>query len=328
MLDRYQTALKKEIIRWGGLFGRPIDTIYIGGGTPSLLGERIEGIIYAIRQSFAVDENAEITAELNPEGDIEQFLLSAGRAGVNRLSVGIQSANDDELLLLGRRHTALAAMKAVVSARNLGFSNISVDLMLGLPHSNTKSLKRSIDFALSLSPEHISAYILKVEKNTPFGRSNGLALPDDDMIAEQYGLLCDTLRNRGLLHYEISNFAKAGYESRHNLKYWRGEEYLGIGPAAHSFVEGRRFYYPRSLHSFLKNPEIIPDGAGGGLDELIMLSLRLCEGYDFEKYPALLPYLSQLEGAGLGQLEGTGFSLTDRGMLVSNSIITEILERL
>jgi len=327
-LDNYTAALKNEIKRWGGSFSRPINTIYFGGGTPSLLKGRIVEIMETVRESFGVSDNAEITAEINPSGDSEEFLHAAKKAGINRLSVGVQSANDDELRLLGRNHTAKDAENTVLMARKLGFDNITVDLMLALPESTDESFEKSIDFALKLSPQHISAYILKIEPNTLFGKRQDINFADDDTAVSQYLLLCKKLRENGFCHYEISNFAKSGFESRHNLKYWNCEEYLGIGPAAHSFLDGKRFYYPKNLQGFLKNPQIVFDGDGGDLQERIMLALRLSAGYDFCEHTEVLSYLKILSKAGLGKLCGTKFSLTEQGMLVSSGVITEILERL
>ena len=327
-LDRYTEALINEIKRWGGSLSRPISTIYFGGGTPSLLGKRIADILQAVKTSFHIADDAEITAEVNPDENTKQFLEYAKNCGVNRLSIGLQSANDDELRLLGRQHTAKDAQNTVLAARELGFKNISLDLMLALPESTNESFLNSVNFALSLSPEHISAYILKLEPNTALSRRKDMNFADDETAENQYLLLSDTLKANGFEHYEISNFAKQGYESRHNLKYWNCEEYLGIGPAAHSFLEGERFYYPRDLQKFLKNPTVEKDGTGGDIYEKIMLALRLKKGFDFAEFPTTLNFLKTLEKNNFGTLCGTHFSLTARGMLVSNSIISEILERI
>ena len=170
MLDKYMQALYREITKWGGILDRPIDTIYIGGGTPSLLGERIVPLIKRIRENFEITDDAEITAEVNPGPVAETFLPNAKRAGVNRISIGAQSGDNAMLKILGRTHTAEDTKRMVSLARSLGFSNISLDLMIGLPQSTVESLGRDIDFIKSLSPEHISAYILKLELDTAFGR--------------------------------------------------------------------------------------------------------------------------------------------------------------
>lgn len=331
VLDLYLTALKGEIKRWGGNLNRPIDTIYIGGGTPSLLGEHIISLAETIGQNFKVLDNCEFTVEVNPASS-SSFLQYAKQAGVNRLSVGVQSGNDSTLKLLGRTHTAFDAASTITAAHALGFDNISVDLMLALPGSNLQALKTDIDFMLNLNPQHISAYILKIEQNTLFAkRQNTLNLPDDDNTAEQYLFMCDTLQKSGYEHYEISNFAKQGAVSRHNMKYWCGDEYLGIGPSAHSFVDGKRFYYPRDLQGFIKAPQTVYDGEGGDRSEKLMLSLRLSSGVDLTKIYGTIPQtivdkVSLLEEAGYLKVNLPKISLTNSGMLISNSIITELLE--
>lgn len=337
LLDKYTESLINAIKQWGGNICRPTDTIYLGGGTPSLLGKRLGAVIGAVKTAFNVAPNAEITLEINPSGDSEETLAYALKAGVNRLSVGVQSGNDGELALLGRTHTAKDAEKTIAEAKALGFKNISVDLMLGLPRSDTDTLKDSIDFCISLEPQHISAYILKVEDNTYFAKlGSSLCLPDADKCADQYLFLCDELCKKGFEHYEISNFCRKGYESRHNLKYWHCEEYLGLGPAAHSFLNGKRFYYPRDLKGFMNGNAPLPDGDGGGREEFIMLNLRTNTGIEFEKYRRLFGDLpdgitkaaKRFAAAGLINITNRGISLTDRGMLVSNSIITDFLEEI
>ncbi len=330
-LSAYLSALKCEIEKWGGKQDRPIDTIYIGGGTPSLLGEHILSLSETIRQSFKVTEACEFTVEVNPSSSGE-FLQYAKAAGVNRLSVGVQSGCDNTLKALGRTHTADDAAKTVLAARALGFDNISVDLMIALPDSNLQTLKTDIDFMLSLAPQHISAYILKIEKNTVFAKTQDtLNLPDDDMAAEQYLFMCEALQKNGYNHYEISNFAKHNAVSRHNMKYWIGDDYLGVGPSAHSFVDGKRFYYPKDLKAFIKNPQSVFDGDGGDASEKLMLGLRLSQGVNLEKIYGDIPKsiinkVLLFEKAGYIRANLPQISLTDSGMLISNSIITELLE--
>lgn len=336
-LDSYTEGLISQIKNRGGRLCRPlVDTVYFGGGTPSLLGERIIPLIGAVKEAFCLADNAEITLEVNPADNAENTLLAAKRAGINRLSVGAQSGDNAMLTLLGRTHTAEDTLKTVKTARELGFNNISLDLMIGLPDSDLSTLKSDLDFLLSARPDHISAYILKTEKNTLFyKRKDTLNLPDGDETAEQYLYMCRYLEEKGFSHYEISNFAKTEFEGKHNLKYWRCEEYLGIGPSAHSFLGGERFYYPPDSRAFLRGEPPVSDGKGGGEEEYIMLALRLKEGLCFDKYrkrfgkelnegvkKAALP----LKGAGLLNINSDRISLTDRGMLLSNSIITNLLE--
>lgn len=328
VIDSYLKALTREIKQWGGKTHRPIDTVYLGGGTPSLLNERLIPLIFAVKESFNITDNAEVTLEINPQNDIEKILKNAKAAGVNRISIGAQSGTDSELSVLGRCHSVSDTENAVKIARALGFDNISLDLMLGLPDSSTETLQSSLDFVLSLKPEHISAYILKIEENTKLYKlQDTLNLPDEDNICDQYLLMCDTFKKSGFSHYEISNFCKEGKESRHNLKYWKCEEYLGLGPGAHSFFEGQRFYYPRDLKAFIKGNTPTDDGFGGDLSEEIMLSLRLKEGIKTEMLPESAVKKCELfYKNGLGVLKDGHFRLTDQGMLLSNSIITEILE--
>ena len=297
VINEYLSALEKQIKKWGGELSCPIDTLYIGGGTPSLLGEKIIPLIENVRDNFYLSENAEITAELNP-CSAKGFLRSARIAGVNRLSIGVQSGSDKMLKVLGRNHTREDAINTVKQARELGFDNISVDLMIGLVESDINSLKADIDFILCLNPDHISSYILKIEEKTAFAKmADKLNLPDDDQIAEQYLYMCERLKSAGFEHYEISNFAKPKKQSRHNLKYWQCREYLGLGPAAHSYIGGERFYYPSNLKDFINSPQLISDGNGGDSKERLMLGLRLSEGIDLtEIYSEIHPkyYLKYL----------------------------------
>lgn len=323
----YVTALQREIKQWGDKLGRPIDTVYFGGGTPSLLAEFLPEITEAIKSSFKVLEGAEITMEMNPGDNAEKVLNFALKSGVNRLSIGAQSGDNEELKILGRRHTAEETAQTVRIARALGFNNISLDIMLGLPASTPESLKKSLDFVTNLNPEHISAYILKIEEKTPFHKiCDTLNLPDEDKTADQYLQMCEYLENKGYEHYEISNFCKKGMMSRHNLKYWELEEYLGVGPAAHSFVDGKRFFYRRNLADFINGSSPVSDGMGGTEEEKIMLSLRLNKGLEIEFNPKLKLKCDLLEKNGLLYTDKNRIVLTDKGMLLSNSIITEILE--
>lgn len=338
LLDNYTNALKQNIIKWGGSISRPIDTIYFGGGTPSLLRHRLPEILECINSAFTVSKNAEITLELNPTGDTEEILSHIKKANINRLSIGAQSGNDSELKVLGRNHTPSDTVNAVSLARSMGFSNISLDVMLGLPSSNIQTLKNNLDFILSQNPEHISAYILKIEPKTAFSKiQNSLNLPNEEAQADQYLFMCDYLEKAGYIHYEISNFCKKGFESRHNIKYWQGKDYLGIGAAAHSLLDGKRFYYPNDIKAFIKEAKPIFDETLEPKAEYIMLSLRLNTGICFEEYKnkfgenlpeKLILKAGLYEKNGLVKITKENISLTDNGMLLSNSIITQFLEEL
>ncbi len=328
---RYVNKLCDEIKKWGRLNTCPIDTIYFGGGTPSLLSSsELTKIITEIRESFTVTEDAEITCEVNPSDDIG-FIKTAAELGVNRLSIGIQSSDDAELKILGRRHSFADAVNTVNAAKSFGITNISVDIMIGLPNSSLKSLENTLRDILSLDVPHISSYILKIEEGTLFYKS-GIALPDEDEVADQHLFICKELQSAGYEHYEISNFARLGFQSRHNNKYWNSEEYIGIGPAAHSFFEGRRFYYPRSIESFLSAPATIDDGTGGDKHEFVMLALRLSKGLsikNFENKFGNLPneFINRaFSFNGLCIVDNESIRLTDEGMLLSNTIISKLIE--
>ena len=329
MLENYTNSLIKSIKQWGGKLNRPIDSIYLGGGTPSLLNHRLKSVISAVKESFNVLENTEITLEINPTNNIEEILQNALIAGINRISIGAQSGSDSELKTLGRTHTAADTKIAVKTAKSLGFSNISVDIMLGLPDSTNETLKKSLDFLTNLNPTHISAYILKIEPKTLFFKNEKtLNLPDDDAVAEQYLFMCNYLKSKGFSHYEISNFCKQNFEGKHNLKYWHCEEYLGIGPSAHSFLNGERFFYPNNLKAFINENSTVFDSFGGDIKEKIMLALRLKEGFTFEEEipETIIKKCLLLQKNNLLEIKDRHINLTESGMLVSNSIITEILE--
>ena len=224
---------------------------------------------------------------------------------------------------------------AIAFAKSHGIDNISLDIMLGVPNQTIESLNESIDFLISSDIKHISAYMLKIEEDTPFYKMQGeLVLPDEDTVCEMYLHTVKRLSENGFMQYEISNFAKDGFESRHNLHYWRTEEYLGIGPSAHSFLNGKRFYFERDFNSFLTNPTIIYDGEGGSEEEFIMLSLRLSEGFSKEKFKKrfgkdpdeeIFKRAEVFEKNGLINITDDRISLTPEGFLLSNTIIGNLL---
>ena len=277
LMDRYTAALRRSLGLWKGR-GLPAETVYLGGGTPTVLGaRRLSEILEAAADCFAIAPGAEITVEANPT-HVDRALFAALRqAGANRLSLGLQSAHREELRLLGRRHTERDAAQAVEDAMAAGFRRLSLDLMLALPGGSEETVGGSIQFAAGLGVEHLSAYLLKVEAGTPFA-AQGIKPLDEDAAARQYLFAVEELARLGYAQYEISNFARPGGESRHNLVYWRDEEYLGFGPGAHSFFEGRRFFYPRDLDAFLAGAPPQDDGPGGDLEEMALLALRLTEG--------------------------------------------------
>ena len=333
--DIYTEKLCQEIEMFGDRLKRKADTLYFGGGTPSIMGaDRICRMTEVVKKAFHLAENAEITVEVNPEKQDINF-EKMRCAGVNRISVGLQSANDKELKLLGRLHNVSQAEKCIDRAKVAGFDNISLDLMIATPMQTMESLKRSIEFCAKRNVQHISAYILKVEENTPYYRMrDSLDICDDDEQAEMYLYAVERLEEYGYKQYEISNFCRKGYESRHNLKYWHDEEYIGIGASAHSFIDGRRFFFGRSFEDFY-SMKIEDDGEGGGIEEYIMLAMRLSEGLrnDLfkERFGMDIPerYIynaKRFVKAGLLYVDSTGIRLTPEGFLLSNHIISEILE--
>lgn len=341
--DAYVNKILDELNRWGGILGcPPADTLYFGGGTPSLLkSEQIKAIIDKSKEIFSL-KNAEITMEVNPAEDLKTYFCEVGAAGVNRLSIGLQSANDDELKILSRRHTAKDVITCVDDAKSSGIKNISLDIMLGIPSQTKESLKKTVDFVLEREPEHISAYLLSLEKGTElYKNKNSLNIPNDDEAGELYLYTCELLKAAGYERYEISNFAKNGKISRHNTKYWLGDDYLGLGPAAHSFIENKRFFYDRDIGAYLSNTQEIPDGEGGSPEERLMLKLRLSSGFSLksfaEEFPSLINQntINRLVKKaelfaknGFVTFNGDVISLTDKGALVSNSIITSFAELL
>ncbi len=337
----YTKRILSEIHRWGGALGcPPADTLYFGGGTPSLLkSEQIKAIIDECKEVFSL-KDAEITLEVNPGDKLDEYFCHVANFGVNRISLGLQSAVDSELKALSRRHTAKDVATTVTAAKKTGIDNISLDIMLGIPGQTKESLKSTVDFALKQEPAHISAYLLTLEPGTPlYKNQKDYIIPNSDEAGELYLYACELLKAGGYDRYEISNFAKEGKISRHNRKYWVGTDYLGLGPSAHSFIGGKRFFYGRDINAYLKNPQEIKDGDGGGIDERIMLGLRLAEGVsikalvsqfnellDQNKINRLIKKAELFHKNGLAIFNGDVISLTDRGALVSNAVIAEFIE--
>lgn len=344
VIEAYVGELCREITARGAACGGYLaDTVYIGGGTPSLLsGEQIKRVLDALRGAFSIAEDAEITLECNPmtRGDESEEYFSVLRSlGVNRLSIGAQSANDNELKLLGRGHGFEQTRATYFAARRAGFENISLDLMLAIPSQTQASLASSIDALTELYPEHISIYSLQLEEGTPlFRMRERYELPDDDAAADMYELTVRKMKEAGYAHYEISNFARAGRESRHNCKYWTLGEYAGLGPSAHSDLFGKRLENTDSLSEYMSGKwqkgerEI---GKAERLEEYIMLGLRTSRGIIADEcrsafgegaFEAYAEKLAKYCDAHLVELDGRGARLTERGFEVSNAILSEILE--
>ncbi len=319
LAEEYAAAVIRNLKRYPERF----DTVYFGGGTPALLYTEISDILAEVNAA----EGAEITVEINPclcTGEILSKLFSAG---VNRLSVGVQSFDEKELSALGRRHKPITSQQGIECAYNVGFRNISTDIMLAVPFQTRETLSETVRRLSALPITHISAYMLKIEPSTPFGKAPP-ALPDEDAAAELYLLCCELLENAGFKQYEISNFAKDNCESRHNLKYWHCEEYLGIGAAAHSYYNKKRFAVPRDLDAFIKDKEqrtVITDDSPDEREERIMLGLRLCEGIPRELWEPLSGALKKIP-RGYYRISHDGrLALTAKGFLLSNEIIALLL---
>lgn len=308
----------------------PVDTIYFGGGTPSLLSlPQLEQILQCIAKQFSLQQ-PEITLECNPATVTKETLSAYRRMGINRLSMGVQSLSDIQLKRLGRLHNAAEAIATVEQAAAVGFENLSCDAMLALPRQTEKELQNTLQQLTALPIQHLSVYLLKVEEGTPYAKSKWVEqLPDADAAADFYLQTVEILQQSGFLQYEISNFAKLGYESRHNCKYWRCEPYLGFGTAAHSCYGGKRFYVPSDLRAFCAaetQPIAIEDENPCTQAEQIMLGLRLLEGIPCEWLsPQQIQKLKRYEKGDLVRFFGERVALTAKGCLVSNAILAEIL---
>ena len=318
------------------------DTLYIGGGTPTLLGGKLVNIIYAAKNRFSLSSNAEITVEANPDSVSLPLLCELSKAGVNRISFGLQSANENELHALGRTHTANDVENAVNTAKTAGINNISIDIMLGIPYQTQKSLNNTLDFIKKLGIQHISAYILKIEPGVPLAKESVLShCPDDDTTSDLYLYTVKYLEKLSLKQYEISNFAIENHKSRHNLKYWTLAPYIGIGVSAHSFDGKSRFTHSNDINSYIKNWKsdiTCYDENAGGFDEYSMLSLRLATGLDCDiaeknygvNKNVLLKKAQDIYNKNraepLVELDGNTIKLTPKGFLVSNNIIKLLSE--
>lgn len=348
-MDAYVKAVTAHLLETAPQAERHrVDTIYFGGGTPSYLGaKRLREILSVILKKYDVDKHAEITLEANPDSAQDWRELRALRkAGFNRISLGMQSADDAELAEIGRIHTFDQVRSAVEAARRARFDNLSLDLIYGLPHQTLDRWLSNLEAAVALTPQHLSCYGLKVEEGTPlFLRQDAAGLPDDEQQADLYLAAVELLRHYGFFQYEISNFARTGFESRHNLKYWTLQEYAGFGPGAHSDFGGVRYAYVRDLDAYIRGilagtPILSENERIPQLDrdtEYLMLGLRTVRGIaprEFEnryrrRFDCLLPFLRQCEQADYAlENEDGSWCLTPKGFLVSNQIIGGALDAL
>lgn len=346
-MDQYQKALLSHIKETAPLAQDfPVDTIYIGGGTPSYYGaKRLKELLGVIRKLYKVEKDAEVTVECNPDSVDVKSLKILRKAGVNRLSMGMQSANACELERIHRIHTPQQVNEAATAARKAGFTNLSLDLIYGLPGQTIDSWKATVEHALSLIPQHLSCYGLKVEEGTPLAArvAQGEVLPDDDQQADLYLWTVGRLERAGYPQYEISNFAKPGFASRHNLRYWLTQPYIGFGPGAHSDFGGRRYSFVRDLDAYIQGvlqggdiideSEIIPKRERCG--EYLMLRLRTVQGINEQEYRStyfmdfapLQARLEQFRAQGWAEQTDGRWHFTPKGFLLSNQLIGDLLER-
>ena len=341
-MDAYMAALLRHLEEVAPrAAGMQVDTVYFGGGTPSYLGAaRLCRILQTVLRRYDVARDAEITLEANPDsaGDWKE-LRRLRRAGFNRLSLGVQSTDDALLRRIGRVHTYEQVQQAVMAARKAKFTDLSLDLIYGLPGQTMEDWQRTLADAVALGPEHLSCYGLKLEEGTPLWQQRQtLTLPDDDAQADMYLYTVAALGEMGYEQYEISNFAKPGKASRHNLKYWRMEEYAGFGPGAHSDFGGVRYGYVRDVDSYIAGRLVLSESETDSTlardYEYVMLSLRTAAGIDrqtFEKryrqrFQPMEALFEQYEKAGLALPTEGGWRLTPKGFLVSNSIIAALQE--
>ncbi len=354
-MDDFLSALKKEIVLYAEHYSakEPVETIFFGGGTPSLLSpSTMENILSTLRKHFQITHNAEITVETNP-GTVDLEKLRAYRSlGVNRLSIGIQSFHDDELKFLSRIHTAGEAEECVRNAYRAEFENVSVDLIFSLPGQTLDRWKNNLTRALMLQPKHISAYSLIVEEHTPLHamvKSGAVTPLDESDDAAMYETTIEMLESRGFRHYEISNYALPGFESRHNSNYWNHSNYFGFGPSAHSFWknsfdDGKRWWNVRNVTQYCESLQRNLPPIGGEeqihrehlLDETIFLSLRCGElnvaalqsafgGYGVDFLSQNKTQLQQFADDHLLSIEGNRIRLTQKGFLMCDSIAESLV---
>lgn len=345
LMDRYLQALIHHIREAGALAPEySVDSVYFGGGTPSFFGaDGLRKIFAEIDRRFIVDKNCEVTFEANPDSVNGIALKKLRSAGFNRMSLGVQNDSDEVLKALGRPHNYEQAVQAVEKAREAGFENISVDLMYGLPNQSREQWMQTLRHVADLKPEHISCYGLKVEPGTPLASYQDCAnIPDDDAQSDMYLYACQTLDDFGYSQYEISNFAREGFASRHNLKYWTGGEYLGFGPTAASDFAGKRFTAAGDIETYIQGvmgggvvlsecESVAPRERAG---EYLMLRLRTSDGIEETEYESryLLPFkplekiMVAFAAKNLAVCEEGRWKLTPRGMLLSNQIIGGLLE--
>ena len=336
--EEYVNAICEEISSYKKADKLTLDTVYFGGGTPSLLSSsQAERILFAIRETFEIREGSELTFEANPGTVTPEKAKDFKSLGFNRVSLGLQSIHENEMKKLGRIHNYNDFVFSFNSLRDAGFDNINVDLMYGIPYQTKDSFQKTLESVIAMAPDHISAYGLILEEGTPlYSERQSLELPTTDDECDMYDLCRGLLAKAGYEHYEISNYARAGKRSRHNLIYWNFDEYIGVGAAAHSFFRGIRSYNTDSVREYISSKGTAK-GTGGELDlpfEYAMLKLRLIDGFSLSEYKERFgmsftegksDILFRFEREGLITLSDDRISLTERGFYLSNSILVEIL---
>lgn len=334
--EAYTKAVVADMRRYQDK-GMTADSLYFGGGTPILFtAEHLALMIQTAREVFSLE--GEITLEANPNSTTKEKLAALKAAGLNRISFGVQSADENELKALGRLHNLPQAIEAVNNAYAVGFENISVDIMLGTPYQTMESVENTLAVITKLPISHVSAYMLKVEEGTAYYQNDLLQFcVEDDILADIYLNTVLRLEEQSFFQYEISNFAKNGLVSRHNLKYWQCEEYLGFGASAHSFLEGCRYYNQNSVEGYLKEQGLCPittDDHAGDMDEYIMLGLRLNEGIALDRvkeyaavgFEEFMTVAQRFCKMGYAVVASNRLSLTKTGFLLSNQIISSLIE--
>jgi len=317
--EAYFDALEQELDSWIARVGNEFSTVFIGGGTPSLVPAE-----YIARIARKVN-CAEFSMEANPGTLTPEKLRVYREAGINRLSMGVQSFDDGLLKKIGRIHTAEQARQAFFMAREAGFDNINLDLMYALPEQTVEQWKKTLETAAELGPEHISAYSLIIEEGTPI---SAWAEPlEDDVVNEMQRMCTGYLKEQGYARYEISNYAKPGRECAHNICYWVRGDYIGIGCAAHSLFEGVRFANTSDLDEYISGVRRVEENAldtGDIIEETVMLGLRMAKGIAVENVPDMKA-AQRLAKAGLAVMEDGRFMLTERGMELQNAVVLELL---
>lgn len=339
--EKFLKALQSEIASAPSL---EANTLYFGGGTPSLLTvKELLGILNGLRGRFYLADEAEITLEANPDTVSLERAKAWFDMGFNRISLGVQSFDDEDLLLMGRRHTVKATLEALDALRKAGFLNLSLDLILGLPRQTLPKWEKNLRMLFRTNPEHFSAYILDIHEGSAWAKGGVAELvPEDGMVVKMYERLTEVASSHGFAPYEISNFCRPGFESRHNLKYWSDEPYLGLGPSAHSYTLSERFWNIRGTLAYIRSIETMGSAREGSVrisledrrHEALIMGLRKTQGIDLQSFLFLYGWDILKEKAqaidrgiksGTLEIEGATLRFTPKGTMVSNEILASFL---